>query len=243
MISFTTVVPNLDRRPDRWYVCLGALLALGFPADSIVRFSAHDGNDYESYEHARNVALSQFPDSRYIASNSQDKHYYCWSWTWYDIMTQIVDGNFGQFTLMLVDDWMLKYTYSQISTHIFKLQELTNCIKLIMYQDSSVQPINTHHIKLTPEPKIPGLPFRRKISGSGDFANIITPIGAQEIITVADAADNRQTPNYVIWHVANTVDTSKHYFTNTLNQLFPLNRSQHTNNFEDNRQHDPTLIP
>ena len=88
-------------------MCLGALVALEYPHDCIRRVSARDGNDYESYEHARTIALSECPPSLFVSDNRLGDYYYFWAWTWYEILVHISKQAESSFHLVVVDDWTI----------------------------------------------------------------------------------------------------------------------------------------
>lgn len=139
-MQLNVIVPNLHRRQDRWYFCLGRLRARGFPDENIERFSAHDGNDYATRDDARVAAMKQFPDSVYL-NQPVSKFYYCWSWTWYDITTKITaQPQAGIFTLVLIDDWIVNFNYDEICEHIRFLRGECNELKMIQYVESSQVP-------------------------------------------------------------------------------------------------------
>lgn len=240
MDRYNTVIPNLARRDDRWYTCLGALLALDYNPNRLYRFSAHDGNEYESYEHARDTAAQQFPESRYICDNRMAKYYYCWSWTWYDIMTRIADREYGSRVLLLVDDWAPRFSYPDIVVQLHILDAISP-IKCVQLATSTRPPPGfSRDDNKPPGDKIDGTPFRHHINLSGDFGNVMSPQGAQEILDVANSRSNILTPDCVFFWVARTIGTSPGYYCMHSFSTRVLNRNKHINCFEDGRQEDHT---
>lgn len=236
-MKLNVVVPNLDRRQDRWYFCLGWLKARGFSDANIERFSAHDGDDYENIEAAREAALKQFPNSAYLDQNVA-KHYYCWSWTWYDIMTNIAaQSQEGIFTLALVDDWIANFNYDEICEHIRFLRGECDSLKMIQYVESSQVPGHYKDEPLLPVGDVvPGLPYyRRGLTKSGDAANMLSPVGAREILAVANQPE-RGVPNWVFWHAARELDSQDGYFSPAKPPLFRPIGSLFINKFQDGRQ-------
>ena len=236
-MKLNVVVPNLDRRQDRWYFCLGWLRARGFPDENIERFSAHDGDDYENREAAREAALKQFSNSVYL-DQIVAKHYYCWSWTWYDIMTNIaVQPQEDIFTLALIDDWTVNFQYDEICKHIRFLREECGALKMIQYDENSQLPWGRKDAPPLPVGEVVlGLPYyRRGLTKSGDAANILSPVGAREILTVANQPE-RGVPNWVFWHAARELGNQDGYFSPAEQRLVRPIGSRFINKFQDGRQ-------
>lgn len=238
-MHYKTLVSNLDRRTDRWYTCLGALLSLGHPPDLLQRFSAHDGDDYESYEHARDTASRQFPHSPYICENKMAKHYYCWSWTWYEMMTQIAEGQHDFLTLLLIDDFAPHFSYIETCKQLKLLDTIypVRCAQLST--SSQVPPGYTKRDTAPPGEAIPGTPFRHKINQSGDHANVISREGAKEILRIADNHINLGVPNWVFWYAGYDLTNFQGYYCANKMTARILSHNKHINSFEDGMQRDP----
>ncbi len=248
-LHYKTIVPNLDRRPDRWYTCLGALLALEYKPDFIQRFSAHDGNDYESSDAARAAAAKHFSNSRYLCTNRLGTHYFCWSWTWYEILSQIADGVHGDLVLVLIDDIRPRHIFGQMLKFINELNSVCP-VKCIQLSPNNQRPGGfTEDDVLPPGEPIPGIPFRRGIHTSGDFANIVSPEGAREILAVADSYENLGVPNLVFWWVARDLSNLdgyycgakiSHRYTICDRYTYDVLGNPHVSGFQDGRNEDPT---
>ena len=231
------LVPNLDRRPDRWHTCLGALLANYYPDKRIIRFSAHDATHYNSFEDARNHAAKQFPHSNYIRHNKLPAGYYCWSWTWYDIMTQIAHGNHGELALLMIDDFTIDCRYRKLERYIniLKKHGPIKCVQLAI--DSQRAPNYQKRDPLPIGEKVPFAPFFHGIHASGDFANLFSPTGAREILNVADTQPDPGVPNWVFDIAANTLTDTQGYYT--VSSFKPLTLSLNTryvDRFQDAEQ-------
>lgn len=234
-------MPNLRRREDRWYTCLGALLALDYNPNQIERFNAHDGDNYPSYELARDAAMEQFPDSAYLAHNSKSKHYYCWSWTWYDIITQIANGDHGSRVLLLVDDWAPRYSYPDTCKQLAILNSIYR-IKCVQLATTTATPkYYSKEDYFPPGEPIPNTPFRHNINLAGDHANIVSPEGAHEILALANSQPGIGDPNNVVFLVSQSIGSSAGYYCIDKVSIRLLNHNKHINSFEDGRQFDPTL--
>ena len=234
MGEFNIIVPNLDRRPDRWYACFGGLFALGFPVEKLTRFSAHDHTEYDSIDTAKAVALKQFPEAPYLRYNVAAKGYFCWSWTWYEIMTQIAMGsNDDDYTLLLVDDYTMRVTYREVREHIVRLSKCDGQRKMIQYAYNDQIPGGQREDGFELDDFVEGTPFRRGLSHSGDVANVFTRVGAQEILTVANKG-HCGVPNWVFWYAARSLPPDGYFSARGLTR--PLNQSRHINSYEDARE-------
>ncbi|MDE0298609.1 MAG: hypothetical protein OXN17_08260 [Candidatus Poribacteria bacterium] len=240
MTDFNIVVPNLDRRPDRWYSCYGALLALGFPVKRLHRFSAHDHVNYDSREQAKAAATKQFPNSEYLRNVSLEKGYYCWSWTWYDIMTQIADGSDDSvYTLFLIDDYTMMVTYSEVLEHIRLLSSCGVPLKMIQYAFNDQRPGFEPQDSLEPGEPVERTALHRGLSHSGDAANLLTPLGAKEILNLADNIGGAcGVPNWVFWWAARKLPPDGYFSTGRL-MARAMNRTRHISWYEDAREGMP----
>ena len=235
MSDFNIVVANLDRRPDRWYSSYGALCALGFPVDRLSRFSAHDHVNYRDRQEAKAHATTQFPDSAYLRDISMSKGYYCWSWTWYEIMTQIAEGcDDSVYTLFLVDDLAMRVTYSVVLEHI---RLLSSCgpLKMVQYAWNEQRPGREPEDCFERGALIEGTTLRRGLSHSGDVANLFTPSGAKEIVNLADDIGRAcGVPNWVFWWAARKLEADGYFSTDRVVTI-PLNYSGHISSYDDAR--------
>ncbi len=233
------IVPNLDRRADRWYTCLGALLILEYRRETIIRFSAHDGNDYESFDSARRAATTQFPDSTYLRENSLGKHYYCWSWTWYDIMTQIANDGHGDLVIFLVDDYAPRCRRHQLEDdlRILNSRHPIKCVQLGINEQRP--PGFTQDDDLTLGKKIPSVNFYEGIHASGDVTNIYSPQGAAEIISIADSGRPLSVPNSVFYLAGHMLANARGYYTVSIDKGLGkrLHHPRYIDPFQDARNH------
>ncbi len=239
MSDFNIVVANLDRRPDRWYASFGALFALGFPVERLSRFSAHDHINYPNLQEAKEAATTQFPNSTYLRDIDLGKGYYCWSWTWYEIMTQIAEGfNDSVYTLFLVDDVAMRVTYSEVLEHIRLLSSCGAPLKMAQYAWNEQRPGFEPEDSLEPGAPVEDTSFRRGLSHSGDAANLFTPSGAKEILNLADDIGGAcGVPNWVFWYAARKLEADGYFSTDRVVTM-PLNYSGHISPYEDAR-HTP----
>ncbi len=140
-MGFDVMVSNLDRRRDRWLYCLGWLRALGVTEDRIIRFSAHDGKDYDSRESARANAMTMFPSSAYLnCPPNPTSDYYFWNWTWYDMLSHVALQPCNSHTLVMVDDWVVNVSYNEICQQIARLREECDVLKMVQYVENNQTP-------------------------------------------------------------------------------------------------------
>ena len=236
MSDFNIVVANLDRRPDRWYSSYGALFALGFPVERLRRFSAHDHINYRGLKEAKEAATKQYPNSTYLRNISLETGYYCWSWTWYDIMTQISEGcDDSVYTLFLIDDYTMRVTYSEVLEHIRLLSSCGAPLKMIQYISNPQRPGFEPEDSFEPGALVEGTTFRRGLSHSGDLANLFSPSGAKEIVDLADhLGADCGVPNWVFWWTARKLEADG-YFSAERAMARPMNRNGHISPYEDAR--------
>lgn len=230
MTEFEVYVPNLDRRTDRWHLCLGALIALDYPAERIHRFAAYDGDDYKKARQARVAAVRRHPNCVYLKENKKlTKHYFCWAWTWYEIMLHITRQPENTYHLISVDDRIIKMRYSQIGTLISGLRGA----KVIQFQVSPQRIAGAQPVEPNP---IPDQPFQQAIAPGQDASVIFTPSGARAILEVAEYPD-LGIPYGVFWRAA-TVLNHEGYYSSVTHTVRSLNKNHHVNQFDDGRQSD-----
>lgn len=242
-MMFQTIIANLDRRPDRWHLCLGGLFALGYNPRHIHRCSAHDGDLYHNYEHARDAAAKQYPNSNYICENPVARHYFCWSWTWYEMMAQIAAGAYGHLVLIMVDDIIpFQHHFTDTSHHLDILRHYAP-LKCVQLSHNSQPPgAKPSHTELPAGEPIPDAPFTRTIHRSGDVANILTPAGAAAVLSIADNRPRCGVPNWVFWWVARDLPNQRGYYAALGRYMRTLIPNPHVNNFQDGAQLTSKLI-
>ena len=195
-MDLTIHVPNLDRRQDRWYVCLGALLVLDYSEKSIRRVSARDGNDYKSYEHGREAALSQCPPSLFISDNWLGAYYYYWAWTWYEIMVDISTQTEGSYHLVIIDDWSIAIRYAQLCDIIGRVEP---GLKMIQFYWS--RRIPKGHTPPKKGAAVENTGLRHGITSAGEHVTLFTPRGAKEALKIMNRPEFG-TPEWVPYFMA-----------------------------------------
>ena len=221
-------VSNLDRRSDRWHLCIGAMMALGYPAESIHRVRAHDGDDYMLRQGAYNAAKQAHPDCVYIGQNNMlAKHYFCWAWTWYEMMLDIAGQADGSYHLINVDDRVITLKYAQLSVIASALADA----RIIQFRvsppyEAGAEVVNVHT-------SLGDVPFIRGLRDC-DVAIICNPQGARDILRAAEHPD-LGIPDNVLSRIGITSGLEGCYCS-AEHTVASLNRNHHVDQYDDGRQ-------
>lgn len=111
------LVPNLDRRTERWGPCYDKLVNVtGFPPSQIERFSAFDYKNYSSVADAKAHAAEHFNGlTPFLAQKYRnDISGFCWSFTWQALIKHVASKSSTQYYLVIIDDCMVHMPYNQI---------------------------------------------------------------------------------------------------------------------------------
>ena len=109
------VVMNLEKRIDKLYFVMGALLVAGFPVkprkarfswdEFFVRSISHDGDLYDSVDDVCKAAVADgfewFSDYCRVPGKEQ-KYVVAWAWTWGSTLRKIAE--LDQTVMLLIDD-------------------------------------------------------------------------------------------------------------------------------------------
>lgn len=231
-MNFTIYVPNLDRRQDRWYCCLGALLAMGYPSSCIERISAHDGDLYESNEHAWHAGKSKHPHTLFLSANSLARHYYCWSWTWYEILLHISTQIEKSFHLIIVDDWTIRLQFGELLSIIDRVRA---DLKMIQFHSSKATP--REHTPIEPGLPVADTPLKHGTSQAGDAVTLFTPRGARESLNFINRP-KFGTPEWLSYRVGQEIDQAGYYSPGNPETRLTryLGAPEFINPFQDGRQ-------
>ena len=211
-MEYQVIVPNLERRTDRWLLCLGALLGQGVSPERIIRFCAHDGRDYSTVEEARDAALRQFdsPFLQRVLSNVPSN--FCWRWTYYNILHLIASSELRNPRipiLVLIDDTAVRFTYREIENHLDRVTQESDEFCMIQY---NIARFGDKRFPLEDLLKLnEATGFQRGIGGMGDRATIFTKTGALKFLSYLDATDIPRGPEQAFWHFAHDCDQSGCY--------------------------------
>lgn len=180
---YRVIIPNLDRRPDRWRWCLETLLEQGTPKDSIERFSAFDGTEWSSIEeaHAKMERLHGGKLPRYLLSRDRLLTNYAWRCTWYTILLKVAKGN--DTALVMIDDWSAPFDFETICRHIQILNDQPYPLLMVQYNwHKGTHESSSRRSKLERAPEL-----EIGLRGAGDSAVLFTPPGAQRMIEFTNA--------------------------------------------------------
>lgn len=235
MNDFKIIVPNLKRRPDRWFTCLGYLLAQGIPDRIIEYWEAHDGSDYESVHEARTAASKEFATSKYLMEGEVRLTWdYCWLWTWHEIITAIANESDDSMPrLVLLDDHAILLDYEQIREYVRVLYEMPVPFRIVQFaatrRNNPRVPLKTDLAKVCAAPKI----LKHGLTGSGDLATLISPLGARDLIALANE-NPCKSPEGLMWIAAWNRPQSGYYSAVDVDVRYI--RSQYISGFQDRSQ-------
>lgn len=217
MDNYKVIIQNLARRADRYHVAVGVLIGQGVPPTHIERFDAHDGALYWNtriISHQANVnarILHRYGNGKYIEEcyEGWDVYTYCYCWSWYEIVDSIAresDDNIP--TLVLIDDWQLTLSHSEVVAQITKLYGMSEPFHILQYVHSTAAsertPSQTNQ-RLTPVPNI-----QHGITGTGDGALLISPLGARRLIQFADEHPEHA-PEVLMYYFSQEADNAGCY--------------------------------
>lgn len=201
-MNLTVIVPNLDRRPDRWEACYDELKRAGFAPTEIERWSAIDGSQWDNttdalidrWKHYKGNVPPFLYKENWLVGN------YGWSCTWYSIPDHIAGLPESELRLIIQDDFVLhegkdaaflKSTLEVLleDKHDFRF------VQLFPRALSSIWGQETGKARTIPYPQLhPKLPeIYCGTSGAGDAAWICSALGAQAIMDCANEFPNKAT--------------------------------------------------
>lgn len=207
-MNLKVIVPNLDRRPDRWDMCLQELKNAGFDDSDITRWPAHDGSEWDNVTDALIDVWKYYKGNvpPYLYRENWNVGNYAWSWTWYEILHHIAHAGDG-LTLVIQDDFRLN-PYSMNGAPIKNVAYLKSILKMLLEESDdflflqlfcraqpSIYAIETRKRRIIPYPQFH--PKNSDIycgtSGSGDAAVVYSASGAQAIMDCANEFPNKAT--------------------------------------------------
>lgn len=117
------LIPNLERRTDRWKFCHDSLVKRGVPIEHITRFIAFDGLDYlDANKDHSNLSLLKGKVAELLdgdlppfIANTYERNnltHHAWNCTWYFGLSEI--ARHTDFVCWLVDDHVLQVDYNDL---------------------------------------------------------------------------------------------------------------------------------
>ena len=190
MNEYKVILPNLDRRPDRWQFSLELLLAQGVPRDKIERFPAFDVLEFRGLpdwqKRIRESISAQFGCVPFFLERKRRDGDWAWSRTWYTILTKIASGS--ETVLLLVDDILHRFTYDETCQHIELLEKEQNPLAIVNYRCCPYPDgIIRMYTRTEWLDNIPGMMYG--LSAVGDACVLYTPLGAQRVLDFIDAPE------------------------------------------------------
>ena len=175
------MIINLDRCIDRYFFVLGSLRSLEFniyPDDGqVIRFSAHDGEDYPDTESVQNAAVADgFKEFRELSGYTKGQT--AWYWSWRSALRHIIE--IDKTVLLLIDDYVLKpcWLYSRVYNLVSECENDPHGFRLLQLVRSTFSDARERH-----EPYTSNL--GKGLSGSNDNGTILNPAGAKLLLDLA----------------------------------------------------------
>lgn len=202
-IDLQIIVPNLERRTDRWNACFSKLESAGVPRPVITRHSAHDYKEIESYpESALRRQFGSVPawlnedKWNYSASN------FAWCWTWYEILEHISRCTTpNTLYMILIDDMQLLMPYEQL-THSTTALAAHHTVNVIFAGRHWLEPEEKPIVRIKDNPA-----FQFGLYAPNDSGTIFSPNGATAMIQWANLIAEPYDPWKLTIHI-------KHYLNN-----------------------------
>lgn len=176
------LIPNLDRRTDRWQVCHEKLIDRGVPSENIEKFPSYDGRQYPDLSAVKTEASQTFGGTLppFLKVGDWDRFDFCWRWTWYAMLHKIQQSNNVKSVayLTLIDDWEILMDYGELCSYLEMLEKISGELHMLQ-------------LGLSPNP-IPGKCvsdislFQHGLAGRCDCAMIYTPVGARYLLRYAN---------------------------------------------------------
>lgn len=228
-MNLKAIVPNLERRPDRWKACQAALLKAGFKDFEIERWRAIDGSQWA------NVTDALIDWWQYYKGNVPPFLYrenwltgnYGWSCTWYSILEHVAALPKGELRLIIQDDFVLfaerDAACLKATLEVSMKEEAEfKFLQLFPRALSSIYGQETGNARQIPYPQLH--PTLRDIycgtSGAGDAAWVCSALGAQAIMDCANEFPNKATE--VVFDYFSETQKQDGCYSTTERWVFPL---------------------
>lgn len=196
------IVPNLDRRRDRWSACHERLIEKGVPDHKIIRFSAFDYQSFDSVSHAKETAKHYFGEDmpkhlEEVNLPDYNVSIFAWLFTWHAILWQIAQSVHDHYYLLLIDDCYIRLTYGQLCYSIHTINNhATNPIKMLQTCRNPFQPVRTH-------PTFDPINiWQTGLTERSDIAVIYSHLGARLAIETSAYHGSIKHPSHVIERIA-----------------------------------------
>ena len=215
------IVPTLERRLDRRYINLGALVTMGVPCSLIEYFPARDGQAYEG-DAARAVEEAQREGWRLSPemAESYSQQYvpgslkwFCMRWTFTMIFQQIMNAPADTYYMFLLDDFGLKRPFKEF---LHLLRFVTSDAKHLGSSASIIQLdvwdlLDCPRVEREPIGSIASKVVVRGLSGAGDAGFILNNEGARILYERMCETGGAWNMEGQIWRMAQEEDQSGFY--------------------------------
>ena len=201
------MVINLDRRIDRYNFVLGSLSSLKFniypDAKEVIRFPAHDGQDYPDTETVQKAAIADGFEEFGRGLEGWSVGQTAWYWSWRCALKHIIE--IDKTVLLLIDDYVLKpdWSFSRIYNLVSECENDPHGFRLLQLVHSTFSDARYGHKPHTSM-------LAKGLSGSNDNGTILNPAGAQLLLDLG-AEDPVGPPDADFGKLARKLHDSKYY--------------------------------
>ena len=171
------MIMNLKRREDKYLFAMGGLGVLGFWGDMVIRFIAHDGQDYPDIESVNKAAVADGFD-HFTGITPYNKAHAAWIWTFQSALRYIIE--IDKTVLLLIDDYFPKsgWTFLRLKALVGEANWRGHnhgkfrILQLIKSQTGDEIVNSTPHTSM----------LAKRLSGISDCATVLNAAGAELLL-------------------------------------------------------------
>ena len=215
------IIPNLDRRPERWAYMLGVLDHARFPIrdkNIVMRFSSHDGQDYDGLIEVCDAAIADgfdfFEEVKQRPPGIPERYQYhaAWYWTWASILRKIIEMK-NKTVMFMIDDKVPVWNWDW-----GRFKRLANELKGSEAVDQhgkfrAIQLCPPSNELLSPHKYEWSSMVGKGLTGDKDFALILNAMGAKLLLDIqAEHPTLFDTSRYITYIARREAEDPKRYF-------------------------------
>ena len=171
------MIMNLKRREDKYLFAMGGLGVLGFWGDMVIRFIAHDGQDYPDIESVNKAAVADGFD-HFTGITPYNKAHAAWIWTFQSALRYIIE--IDKTVLLLIDDYFPKsgWTFLRLKALVGEANwrghghGTFRILQLLKSQTGDEIVNSTPHTSM----------LAKRLSGISDCATVLNAAGAELLL-------------------------------------------------------------